>query len=179
MVLKSVMPDAGVKRSRWTVVKLFNLSPAWSVPENEIKPLAVRGPSQVPPLTVKLVVEAFIIVVLLETGLTVKYALELLSIICKALAVWLAIVLMVKVGLVVEAEPSLMYSAWLNSNLFDEVAEFQVKSALGSIWPRKKIKVSVSLSVEALSELMVKVADWVPPMVVEAAEILLAVKVLI
>ena len=82
------------------------------------------------------------------------------------------------VGLVVEALPSLIYIAWLNSNLFDEVAEFQVNKALGTTVPLKKIKLSFSLSAVALSELMVKVDDWVPPMVVEAAEILLTVRVL-
>lgn len=82
-------------------------------------------------------------------------------------------------GLVVEAEPLLMYSVWLNSNLFELVAAFQVKRALGTTVPRKKIRVSVSLSAVALSEFIVKVSDWVPPMVVEAAEMLLTVKVLI
>ena len=57
------------------------------------------------------------------------------------------------------------------------MALFHVKSALGTTVPLKKIKVSSSASEVPLSELMVKVADWVPPMVVEAAEMLLAVKV--
>ena len=76
-----------------------------------------------------------------------------------------------------EAEPLLMYRVWLNSNLLEEVAEFQVNKALGTTVPLKKMRVSVSLSAVTLSELMVKVADCVPPMVVEAALMLLTVKV--
>lgn len=56
------------------------------------------------------------------------------------------------------------------------MAEFQVSRALGTTVPRKKMRVSVSLSAVALSELIVKVSDWVPPMVVEAAEALFMVK---
>ena len=43
--------------------------------------------------------------------------------------------------------------------------------------PRKNIRLESWLSAEALSELIVKVSDWVPPMVVEAALMLLTVKV--
>ncbi len=84
-----------------------------------------------------------------------------------------------KVGLVVEAEPLLMYSAWLNSNLFEEAAEFHDRMAFGTTTPRKNIKLESSVSEVALSEFIVKVADWVPPMVVEAALMLLTVRVLI
>jgi len=59
------------------------------------------------------------------------------------------------------------------------VAAFQDKIALGTTVPRKKIKLESSASAEALSEFIVKVLDWVPPMVVEAALMLLTVKVLI
>ena len=59
------------------------------------------------------------------------------------------------------------------------MAEFQDKIALGTTVPRKNIKLESSVSAVALSELMVKVSDWVPPMVVEAALMLLTVRVLI
>ena len=57
------------------------------------------------------------------------------------------------------------------------MAEFQVNKALGTTVPRKKIKASSSLSAVVLSELMVKVADLVPPMEVDAAEMLLTERV--
>ncbi len=62
----------------WTVSPVVVALPTKSLPPNKVFE------------TVRYVEEALTIVVLLPTGLTVKYALELLSIICKALAVWLA-----------------------------------------------------------------------------------------
>ena len=64
--------------------------------------------SQAVPDTVRLVVEALTIVVLFETGLTEKILFELLSITWRPLAVWSAMVLIVKLGLVVLAEPLLI-----------------------------------------------------------------------
>jgi len=52
--------------------------------------------------------------------------------------------------------------------------ESQVNKALGTTVPLKKVKPIVSVSAVALSELIVKVSDFVPPIVVEAAEMLLA-----
>ena len=65
-----------------------------------------------------------------------------------------------------------IYVAWLNSNRF--ATDFHEISAFGTTLPRKKIKSISSASEETLSELMVNVADAVPAMVVEAAEILFA-----
>ena len=72
-------------------------------------PLVLTGlVSQAVPDTVRLVVEALTIVVLFETGLTEKILFELLSITWRPLAVWSAMVLIVKLGLVVLADPLLM-----------------------------------------------------------------------
>ena len=72
-------------------------------------PLVLTGlASQAVPDTIRLVVEALTIVVLFETGLTEKILFELLSITWRPLAVWSAMVLIVKLGLVVLAEPLLI-----------------------------------------------------------------------
>ena len=72
-------------------------------------PLVLTGlVSQAVPDTVRLVVEALTIMVLFPTGLTEKILFELLSITWRPLAVWSAMVLIVKLGLVVLADPLLM-----------------------------------------------------------------------
>lgn len=79
------------------------------------------------------------------------------------------------VGCVVEPDWLEMYVDWLNSKRSS--VEFHARIALGTTVPRKNISDMSSVSAVALSELRVKVLDCVPPMVVEAAEILLAVRV--
>ncbi len=60
----------------------------------------------------------------------------------------------------------------MNSKRFGD--EAQVRSALGTTVPRKKMSEASWVSAVALAELMVKVCEAVPAMVVEAAEMLLA-----
>ena len=59
----------------------------------------------------------------------------------------------------------------------DEVALFQVNKALGTTVPRKKMRFSVSWSVEELSELIVQSEDCVPLRLDEAADKLLTLRV--
>lgn len=80
-----------------------------------------------------------------------------------------------RVGMVVDEPAFCTKSGWLNSNRSS--VEFQVRRPFGTTVPRKKMMEEFSVSAVTLSELMVKVSDCVPPIVVEAALMLLAVSV--